>query len=188
LVGSDGTYSYPTAQGQITFALGDGPLPPELTVRQNGRDIRAPRIADTSRQNAEADSSAVESYIGWYELSPQRVVHVTRDGARVYVQETGRPTFEVLARGADTFSSNHDDLVIFLRDAQSGAVQLLLQDPISGARLAPRIATARATTIQDEWARRIAEAPVRFRDQVPLPGSKEMVLRGISDMQRGAQL
>jgi hypothetical protein len=67
LVGSDGTYSYPAAQGQMTFALalGDGPLPPELTVRQNGRDIRAPRIADTSRQNAEADSSAVEPYVGW---------------------------------------------------------------------------------------------------------------------------
>jgi len=63
--------------------------------------------------------------------------------------------------------------------------KLLIEDPISGARLAPRVAAARATMIQDEFTRRIAEAPDRFRDQVPLPGSKEMVLRGISDMQRG---
>src|SRR5205085_98821 len=71
-------------------------------------------------------------------------------------------------------------------DAQSSVMQLLFQDTISGARLAPRVASARATAIQDEFARRIAEAPNRFKDQVPLPGSKEMVLRGISDMQRGA--
>ena len=184
-VGSDGTYSYATAQGQITFAPGDEPLTPELTVRQNGRDIRAPRIADTSRQRVKVDSSALEVYVGWYELSPHRVLQVTRDGARIYVQETGRSPFEVMARGADTFSSNHDDLVVFLRDARSSAAQLLLQDPISGARLAPRVAAARATMIQEEFTRRIAETPDRFRDQVPLPGSKEMVLRGISDMQRG---
>jgi beta-lactamase regulating signal transducer with metallopeptidase domain len=183
--GSDGTYSYPTAEGQVTFALGDEPLPPELTVRQNGRDLRAARIADTSRPRVGVDSGALESYVGWYELSPHRVLHVTGDGTRIHVQETGRPQFEVMARGADAFSSNHDELLIFLRDAQSGAMQLLFQDPISGARLAPRVASARATMIQDEFARRIAEAPDRFRAQVPLPGSKEMVLRGISDMQRG---
>jgi hypothetical protein len=185
LAGSDGTYSYPTADGQITFALGDELLPPELTVRQNGRDLRAARIADTSGLRVEVDSGALESYVGWYELSPLRVLHVTRDGTRIYVQETGRPQFEVMARGADVFSSNHDDLVIFLRDARSSAMQLLFQDPISGARLAPRVASARASEIQEEFTRRIAEAPNRFRDQVPLPGSKEMVLRGVSDMQRG---
>ena len=86
---SDGTYSYPTAEGQITFALGDEPLPAELTVRQNGRDIRAARIADTSRRSVEVDSSALESYVGWYELSPHRVLHVTHDGTRIYVRETG---------------------------------------------------------------------------------------------------
>lgn len=186
LAGSDGTYSYSTTEGRITFVLGEEPLPPELTVRQsNGHDVRAARIADTSRQPVVVDSSVLESYVGWYELSPHRVLHVTRDGIRIHAQETGRPPFELTARGADSFSSNHNDLVIFLRDAQSSAIQLLLQDPISGARLAPRVASARASEIQEEFTRRIAEAPNRFRDQVPLPGSKEMVLRGVSDMQRG---
>jgi hypothetical protein len=40
--------------------------------------------------------------------------------------------------------------------------------------------------VQDEFARRIAEVPDRFRDQAPMPGSKEAILRGIADMQRGA--
>jgi hypothetical protein len=102
------------------------------------------------------------------------------------VQETGRPKFVVAAHGADAFSSNHDDLVIFLRDGQAKVSQVLLQEPTSGARLAPRVDVAKARMIEEEFARRIAEVPDRFREQAPLPGSKEAVLRGIADMQRGA--
>jgi hypothetical protein len=40
--------------------------------------------------------------------------------------------------------------------------------------------------VEEEFARRIAEAPDRFREQAPMPGSKEAVLRGIEDLQRGA--
>ena len=31
----------------------------------------------------------------------------------------------------------------------------------------------------------MADVPDRFRDQTPQPGSKEAILRGIADMQRG---
>ena len=60
--------------------------------------------------------------------------------------------------------------------------QALLQEPLSGARLAPRVAAARAQMIEEEFAHRIAEVPDRFRDQVPLPGGKEAILRGIEDL------
>ena len=111
---------------------------------------------------------------------------VTRDGDRLYVRETGRPKFEVTARGVDAFSGNHGDLVIFLRDGQAKVTQVLLQEPVFGARLAPRITAARAKMIEEEFARRIAEVPDRFREQAPLPGGKEAILRGIEDLQRGA--
>ena len=45
---------------------------------------------------------------------------------------------------------------------------------------------ARAKAIEEDFSRRIAAAPDRFRDQTPLPGSKEAILRGIDDLQRGA--
>ena len=57
---------------------------------------------------------------------------------------------------------------------------------MSGARLAPRVDAARAKAIEADFARRIAEVSDRFREQVPAPGSKEAILRGIADMQRGA--
>jgi hypothetical protein len=102
------------------------------------------------------------------------------------VQQTGRSKFEVTAHGADGFSSRHDDLLVFLRDGQAKVTRLLLQEPVSGARLAPRVGAARAKAIEEQFARRVAEVPDRFREQSPSPGSKDAILRGIADMQRGA--
>jgi hypothetical protein len=182
----DGTYSYPALAGQISFALGDGPQPPELILRQNDRELRAARIAEMSSQDIAVDAKLLDSYVGWYELSPYRVLAVARDGDRLHVQETGRSKFGITADGTDAFSGNHDDLVIFLRDGEAKVTQILLQEPISGARLAPRVDAVRAKMIEAEFARRIAQASDRFREQTPAPGSKEAILRGIEDIQRGA--
>jgi beta-lactamase regulating signal transducer with metallopeptidase domain len=186
----DGTYSYPATAGPITFAVSDGRQPSELMLRQNGRDLGAARIAEIPRQgiqrSTEVDAARLDSYVGWYELAANRVLTVTRDGNRIRVQQTGRSKLELTADGVDAFSGNHDDLVIFLRDDQARVSQLLLQDPMSGARLAPRVDVTRAKLVEEEFARRIAEVPDRFRDQTPAPGSKDAVLRGIEDMQRGA--
>jgi hypothetical protein len=172
--------------GQITLAAGSDREPSELTVNQNGRDMRAARIAELSSQGIEADAQLLDSYVGWYQSAPGRIVTVTRDGERLYARETGRPKFEVKAQGVDAFSGGHDDLAIFLRDGQAKVTQLLLQDPSSGARLAPRVGIAKAKAIEEDFARRIAEVPDRFKDQAPLPGSKEAILRGIEDLRRGA--
>lgn len=186
----DGTYSYPAAAGQITFAVGDDRQPAELALSQNGHAVHAARIAEVSLQGAEADArrrdaQLLDSYVGWYELSPWRVLSVTRDGDRMVVQETGQQKFAVVASGADAFSSSHDDLLVFTRDAQAKVTQVLFQEPVTGAHLAPKVAAASARLIEEKFAQRVAEVPDRFRDQSPQPGSKEAVLRGIEDMQRG---
>jgi beta-lactamase regulating signal transducer with metallopeptidase domain len=182
----DGTYSYAAAAGQITFAIGDDPQPSELTLRQNGRDVRAVRIAEMAGPGSGFDAKSFDAYVGWYQPAPNRVLGVRRDGDRILLQETGRSPFTVTAAGADAFSSRHDDVVIFLRDGQANVTQVLLQDPMSGARIATRVDAATAKMVEAEFARRIAEASDRFREQTPMPGSKDAVLRGIADMQRGA--
>jgi beta-lactamase regulating signal transducer with metallopeptidase domain len=183
---SDGSYSYQSAAGQIALKV-DDQLPPELTLRQNGHDVRAVRIARVSSPaGIEADASALDSYVGWYQLSPGRVLTVTRDGDRMELQVSGKPKFAIAAQGADAFASGHDDLVIFLRDDQAKVSKVLLHDTVSGARVATRVTAARAKRVEDEFARRLSEVPDRFRAQVPAPGSREAVLRGIEDMQRGA--
>jgi hypothetical protein len=168
----------------MTFALGDQRQPSELKLSQNGHESRAVRIAEISGQRNEANAS-LDEYVGWYELEPYRVLAVTRDADRMVVQETGRPKFWVAAQGADAFSSNHDDLVIFLRDDHARVTQILFQEPVSGARIAPRLDIAKAKMVEERFARRIAEVPDRFRGQAPQPGGKEAVLRGIADVQHG---
>jgi hypothetical protein len=182
----DGTFSYPAAAGRITLAVNNERAPSEPVLNQNGRDVRAARIADISWQGLASDAGQLDSYVGWYQLTPGRVLAVGRDGDRLYVRETGRSRSEVTARGADAFSGGRDDLVIFLRDDKAKVTQVLLQEPLAGARLAPRVGDAKAKAIEEEFSRRIAEVPDRFREQAPLPGSREAVLRGIEDMQRGA--
>jgi hypothetical protein len=180
----EATYFYPAAAGPIMLASGErqhsGPV-----VRQNGRDSKAIRTAELSQQAIEADAGLLDSYVGWYQLGANRVLTVTRVGERLHVRETGRPKFEVAAYGADAFAGNHDDLVIFLRDGPSKVTQVLLHEPVSGTRLAPRISADRAKLIEEEFERRIAAAPDRFREQTPLPGSREAILRGIEDLQHG---
>jgi hypothetical protein len=181
----DGAHSYAAAAGRITFTAGDD-RPAELTLHQNGRDVRAARIAQISGPGVAIDASLLDSYVGWYELSSGRVLTVTREADRMIVQETGRQKFEVVAHGGDTFAGGQDDLVIFLRDGRSEATRVLFQEPMSGARIAPRIAAAKAQMIEDEFARQMSEVPERFRDQIPAQGGKEAILRGIADLQRGA--
>jgi len=182
----DGTYSYPASAGPITMAVSHEPPPAGPVLSQNGRDISAIRVAELSSQSVEADAGPLDAFCGSYHLGLGRVLTITREGERLSAQETGRPKFEIVARGVDAFASSHDDLVVFLRDGQAKVTQVLLHEPVYGARLAPRVAAARAKAIEEDFARRIAAAPDRFREQAPRPGSKEMILRGIDDLQRGA--
>jgi hypothetical protein len=182
--GTDGTYSYPATSGEITFAR-NAERTSELVLHQNGHDLKAVRIAAIGQDGAEPSGRAIEQYAGWYELSPYRVVAVARDQAAMLVQETGRLPIDVVADGSDAFADEHDDVVMFLRDAQGAVDRALLSDPISGPRLAQRIDAARGKAIEDEFDRRTMEASERFRDQAPAPGSKEAILRGIADLQRG---
>lgn len=182
-VGSDGMASYPASSGEITFPLDAERRSSELTLRTNGRDIRAVRVAETPASAAEP--APLDQYVGWYRVAPNRVLTVRRDGDRLQVEETVRGPAALLAEGADVFSIRGDNLLIFLRDEQAKVSRVLVQNAISGARLAPRIDAAVAQAIEADFARRVAEVPDRFREQVPVSGGKEMILRGIEDLRHG---
>ena len=134
--------------------------------------------------SAAPDKAPIDQYVGWYALAANRVLTVTRDGDRVLAQETGRPAFEVTARGADTFSAENDDLV-FLRNKEAMVTRVLYQDSLTGPRIAPRIDAAKAKSTEAAFAQRVAAVSNRFTEQAPAPGGKDAVLRGIADLQNG---
>ncbi|HEV2160008.1 M56 family metallopeptidase [Bradyrhizobium sp.] len=182
-VGSDGTASYPASSGEITFALDAERRSGGLTLRMNGRDIRAAHIFEMPV--AASEPGSLDQYVGWYRAAPNRVLTVRRDGDRLQVQETVQGRAALLAEGADVFSIHGDNLLVFLRDEQAKVSSVLVQNAVFGARIAPRIDAAQAQAIEADFARRVAEVPDRFREQVPVAGGKEMILRGIEDMRRG---
>jgi len=182
-VAKDGTASYAASSGEITFAFDAERRSSELMLRMNGRDIRAVRVAEMPTQAAQ--SAPLDQYIGWYRLAPNRVLTVRRDGDRLSLQETGQGTMQLFAEGTDAFSFRGDHLVIFLRDEQAKVSRVLLQSAAFGARLGARTDAAVAQTVEADFARRLAKVSDRFREQVPAPGSKEMILLGIEGLRRG---
>ncbi|MBR0791718.1 antirepressor regulating drug resistance protein [Bradyrhizobium manausense] len=182
-VASDGTASYAASFGEITFPVDAERRSSELMLHMSGRDVRAVRVAELPTPVTEPVS--IDQYVGWYRVAPNRVLTVRRDGDRLQVQETGQGRSPALAEGNDAFSVHGDHLLIFLRDDAAGVSRLLVQNVTSGARLAQRIDAAQAQAIEADFARRLAEVPDRFREQIPAAGSKEVILRGIEDLRRG---
>ncbi|MGY3075198.1 hypothetical protein ACVWZZ_001569 [Bradyrhizobium sp. LM6.10] len=182
-VGSDGTASYAASSGEITFPLDAERRSAELMLRMNGRDIRAVRVAEMP--TAAVDSASLDQYVGWYRVAPNRVLTVRRDGDRLWLNETGQGMTQVLAEGTDAFSFRGDHLLIFLRDEQSKVSRVLVQSAVFGARLAARVDAGVAQAVEADFARRLAEVPDRFREQVPATGGKKMILRGIEDLRGG---
>jgi beta-lactamase regulating signal transducer with metallopeptidase domain len=182
-VANDGTASYAASFGEINFPIDAERRSSELTLRMNGRDVRAVRVAEMPAPAT--DPASLDQYVGWYKIAPNRVLTVRRDGDRLQVQETGQGRAPVLAEGTDAFSVHGDHLLIFLRDDAASVSRVLVQNATSGARLAQRIDAAQAQAIEADFARRLAEVPDRFREQVPAAGSKEAILTGIEDLRRG---
>ena len=182
-IGNDGMASYAASFGEVTFPVDAARRASELTLHMNGHDTRAIGVAEMPAQAA--DQVSLDQYVGWYKIAGNRVLTVRRDGDHLQVQETGQGAWPVLPEGIDAFSLQGHHLLIFLRGEEDGIARVLVQNAASGARIALRIDAAAAQVIEADYARRLAEVPDRFREQVPVVGGKEAILRGIEDMREG---
>ncbi len=132
----------------------------------------------------EGEPHPLDRYVGYYEFAPFHAVTVARAGDRLTVLETGRLKIEVTADGDQAFiSPDGEETITFTSDADGRASALSLGEPGRGARRAIRIDAARAQSIDDAFARQVATAPDRFKDQLPAEGSKAALLRAIHDLE-----
>ncbi len=150
--------------------------------------VAALPAAPALRDDAPAAEHPLDRYAGYFEFGPLRLLAVTRAGDRLIMQETGRQKFEATASGNHEFvSPDTGDSVIFKSKAEGRATELALREEGSTrTRHAFRVDAERAQQIENAFARRIAVAPDRFRDQLPSEGSKAAVLRVIEEWRRGA--
>jgi D-alanyl-D-alanine-carboxypeptidase/D-alanyl-D-alanine-endopeptidase len=73
------------------------------------------------------DPKLFEGYVGRYQLAPNFILTVTREGSHLFVQATGQPKFEVFPESdREHFLTVVDAQVTFQTDAHGRATELVL--------------------------------------------------------------
>jgi len=117
---------------QITFETDSKGRANSLILHQNGKDQRAKRSEPDAAPTKEHKQVAVDpklfdGYVGRYELAPDFILSVTREGSQLFVQATGQPKWEVFAEGErDYFYKVVDAQISFETDSQGRASKLIL--------------------------------------------------------------
>ena len=71
----------------------------------------------TFHKEVQVDAAVLETYAGEYELGPTFKIAVTREGARLFIQATGQPRFEIFAQSdSEFFLKVVDARITFLKD------------------------------------------------------------------------
>jgi CubicO group peptidase (beta-lactamase class C family) len=73
------------------------------------------------------DSKLFDGYVGRYELAPNFIMTITREGDHLFVQGTGQPKFEIFPEGdRDYFLKVVDAQITFVTDSNGRATELIL--------------------------------------------------------------
>ncbi len=94
----------------------------ELVVNQEGQKDLAKRVEEKiepakERKEAKVDPKVFDRYIGRYELSPNFILTITRDGDYLFAQATGQGSFEIFPESETEFFAKITDLQITFQTA-----------------------------------------------------------------------
>jgi len=122
-------------------------------------DLYAQRLAEQEAPHkvVAVDPKLFDDYVGYYQLSDQKVFSVTREGDHLFNQTTGQHKFEIFPDSErEFFYTISAAQVSFEPDSQGRAGALILHQ--SGhERRAPRIEQAAADKINAAYAERLAQ-------------------------------
>ena len=73
------------------------------------------------------DAAVLEKYTGRYQLAPNFIITITREGDQLYAQATNQPRFEIFAESArEFFFKVVDAQLTFVVDANGRATSIVL--------------------------------------------------------------
>jgi Domain of unknown function (DUF3471)/Beta-lactamase len=141
-------------------------------------DARYPlAIPEGSPRETTVDVTQLDNYVGHYELAPNFILAVTRDGNQLYVQATGQSRAAVYAKNDREFFYKVVDAQISFQTDPQGHVSGLVLHQNGLDQPAKRIDGAEAKQLEDTVAG-------RFKDQKAFPGSEAATRRLIEQLQR----
>jgi hypothetical protein len=109
----------------------------KLVLRQGGRELPAQRMALQSSADKQADKQAgkalvlpaavFDAYVGQYQLAPNFVITISREGERYLAQASGQPQFALMAVSETEFDAlGVAARIQFEKQADGSVKQLIL--------------------------------------------------------------
>jgi D-alanyl-D-alanine-carboxypeptidase/D-alanyl-D-alanine-endopeptidase len=124
------------------------------------------------------DTKVFDNYVGSYQLAPNAIMAISRDGDQLFVQLTGQPKFPLFPEGERKFFLKVVDAQLtFNTDAQGKATEAVLHQN-GRTTAAKRIDEAQAAAL-------LAAVAKRFKDQTAAPGSEAALRRIIDELRLG---
>ena len=117
---------------QLTFEMDGQGKVTDLVLHQNGHDQRAKRseagpLPSKEHKEVTIDPKILDNYVGGYELAPNFILTVTREGDHLFTQATGQEKVEVFPESDhDFFLKVIDAQITFETDSQGKATGLVL--------------------------------------------------------------
>ena len=119
---------------QITFETDASGRATSLTLHQNGANVPAKRIegevapaAPKEHKEIAVDPKLFDGYVGQYQLAPNFILTITREGDQLFAQATGQPKFQIYPESQrDFFLKVVDAQITFETDASGRATSLTL--------------------------------------------------------------
>jgi serine-type D-Ala-D-Ala carboxypeptidase/endopeptidase len=128
----DRDYFLKVVDAQITFVTdGNGPAK-EIVLHQNGHDVHGNRIEGEVSPPKEHNQIVVapkifDGYVGRYQLAPNFILTISREGDRFFTQATGQPKIEIFAETErEYFLKVVDAQISFVIDGSGHATELIL--------------------------------------------------------------
>ncbi|MEA2416980.1 MAG: hypothetical protein QOI58_3637 [Thermoanaerobaculia bacterium] len=133
---SEREFFYKVVDAQITFVVDANGRATSIVLHQNGHNTPGNQIGPPKeRKEVKVDAAVIEKYTGRYELAPNFILSVTREGDHLYAQATGQPRFEIFAEDDHNFFLKVVDAQLtFVVDANGRATSVVLHQ---GGRDAP---------------------------------------------------
>ena len=96
---SETSFFYKVVDAEIEFAKDQRDTINSLILRQNGRDMKAPRISDSVavRKEIAVSPKILAQYVGTYELRPGFDLVITQEGNQLISQATGQQKIPIFA-------------------------------------------------------------------------------------------
>jgi CubicO group peptidase (beta-lactamase class C family) len=129
---SETTFFLKVVDAQLTFETDSQGKVTDLVLHQNGRDQTAKRTEvgpppPKEHKQVAIDPKLLDNYVGSYELAPNFILTVTREGDHLFTQATGQGKIEVFPESDhDFFLKVVDAQITFETDSQGRATSLVL--------------------------------------------------------------